>query len=114
MASTININGKRFSGNNVVMTDNIIYIDGKKIEDVDILEAKTVNITIEGNLDNLEVDCCETIIVKGDVNGDVKTSQGSIEIDGNVKGDVKTSQGSIRCGNVGGNVKTSQGSIRHT
>ena len=99
MASTININGKRFSGNNVVMTDNIIYIDGK---------------TIEGNLDNLEVDCCETIIVKGDVNGDVKTSQGSIEIDGNVKGDVKTSQGSIRCGNVGGNVKTSQGSIRHT
>ena len=51
-----NINIK---GNNVSIINNKIFVDGKEIG----TEEKEINIIVEGNLDKLEVDCCNSIKV---------------------------------------------------
>lgn len=129
--SIVYMNGKKFvsRGGNISISDNQIIIDGKVITDKDINDAKEIVITVDGNVDTIKCDIVEKIIVTGDC-GEVKSSQGNVEVKGNVKGnarssqgdvevsgdvfgDVRTSQGSINCGNVKGSVKTSQGSIKY-
>jgi len=47
-------------------------------------QAKTINITIEGDIDRLDVDHCDSIVVNGDCKK-VKTTSGDIkchDIDG--------------------------------
>ena len=61
-----NINIK---GNNVSIINNKIFVDGKEIG----TEEKEINIIVEGNLDKLEVDCCNSIKVNG-VTKDVEYS----------------------------------------
>lgn len=62
-------------GNNVSIINNKIFVDGKEIE----TEEKVINIIVEGNLDKLEVDCCNSIKVNG-VTKDVEVSNGNITI----------------------------------
>ena len=86
-------------------------------------EAKTINITIEG--ERLEVDCCSSITVNGNVrkvntgsgsitckniDGDAHTGSGSIHAE-NISGDAKTGSGNIRANSIGGKAKTGSGDI---
>lgn len=69
------INGKWYDGAGHEIDMN--NLDGLK-------DAKTINITIEGDVERLEVDCCNTITVNGNVRK-VNTGSGSItckDIDG--------------------------------
>ena len=75
-------------GNNVSIINNKIFVDGKEIE----TEEKVINIIVEGNLDKLEVDCCNSIKVNG-VTKDIEVSNGNIAISGDVKGNVNNING---------------------
>ena len=98
-----NINIK---GNNVSIINNKIFVDGKKIG----TEEKEINIIVEGNLDKLEVDCCNSIKVNG-VTKDVEVSNGNITISGDVKGNVNNINGNIIAKVINGNCKTINGDI---
>ena len=98
-----NINIK---GNNVSIINNKIFVDGKEIE----TEEKVINIIVEGNLDKLEVDCCNSIKVNG-VTKDVEVSNGNITISGDVKGNVNNINGNIIAKVINGNCKTKNGDI---
>ena len=93
-------------GNNVSIINNKIFVDGKEIE----TEEKVINIIVEGNLDKLEVDCCNSIKVNG-VTKDVEVSNGSITISGDVKGNVNNVNGNIIAKVINGNCKTTNGDI---
>ena len=98
-----NINIK---GNNVSIINNKIFVDGKEIG----TEEKEINIIVEGNLDKLEVDCCNSIKVNG-VTKDVEVSNGNITISGDVKGNVNNINGNIIAKVINGNCKTKNGDI---
>ncbi|WP_338978163.1 hypothetical protein [Fusobacterium nucleatum] len=98
-----NINIK---GNNISIINNKIFVDGKEIE----TEEKVINIIVEGNLDKLEVDCCNSIKVNG-VTKDVEVSNGNITISGDVKGNVNNINGNIIAKVINGNCKTINGDI---
>ena len=98
-----NINIK---GNNVSIINNKIFVDGKEIG----TEEKEINIIVEGNLDKLEVDCCNSIKVNG-VTKDVEASNGNITISGDVKGNVNNINGNIIAKVINGNCKTKNGDI---
>ena len=89
----ININGKVFYGNNVSISRNKIIIDGVEVTDEDVVNSKTVNITVEGNVNSIEADYVSKIEVKGTV-GNVKTTSGDIHCL-NVEGDIKTTSGDV-------------------
>ena len=93
-------------GNNVSIINNKIFVDGKEIG----TEEKEINIIVEGNLDKLEVDCCNSIKVNG-VTKDVEVSNGNITISGDVKGNVNNINGNIIAKVINGNCKTTNGDI---
>lgn len=99
-------------GGTITITDGKTYVDGKPIEELNAIntDEKVINITIEGNVERLEVDYCTSIKVTGDAKR-IKTNNGDIEIGGDVAGDVHTNMGSITCGNVEGDCHTNMGSI---
>ena len=101
-----NIKNSSIEGNSVSIINNKIFVDGKEIE----TEEKVINIIVEGNLDKLEVDCCNSIKVNG-VTKDVEVSNGNITISGDVKGNVNNINGNIIAKVINGNCKTKNGDI---
>lgn len=106
----ININGMSFSGQNISIKNNQIYIDGKRIDE-QFEEQKTFNITVDSPVSKLEVDNAESIEIKGDV-GTVKSTNGNVNISGTVSGDVKTVNGNVKAASIEGDVRTVNGNIR--
>ena len=101
-----NIKNSSIKGNSISIINNKIFVDGKEIE----TEEKVINIIVEGNLDKLEVDCCNSIKVNG-VTKDVEVSNGNITISGDVKGNVNNINGNIIAKVINGNCKTKNGDI---
>lgn len=120
-----NINGNvQYSGKNIVIENDKIYIDGNLIKGSE--NDKVINIYVEGNVEGIDVTYCQNLIVDGDVGqidctsgtvkantvkGKVKTTSGKVEITGNCEGDVETLSGAVKANNVAGKVKTMSGSI---
>jgi hypothetical protein len=105
----ININGMSFSGSNISISNNKIYVDGKRVDE-QFEDQKTFNIVVDGDLSKLEVDNAESIEIKGDA-GSVKTTNGNVEVSGSISGDVKTVNGNVRSINIEGKVSTVNGNI---
>ena len=101
-----NIKNSSIEGNSISIINNKIFVDGKEIE----TEEKVINIIVEGNLDKLEVDCCNSIKVNG-VTKDIEVSNGNIAISGDVKGNVNNVNGNIIAKVINGNCKTKNGDI---
>ena len=104
--SSIIINGKSYIGSNVSVSGNKITINGTDVTP----DTKIVNITIEGDVDEVRADYCEKIIVNGNVKT-VSTTSGDIECK-DIAGDVKLTSGDVQCGNVGGSVQTVSGDVK--
>ena len=105
-----NIGMLKFSGNNVTLKDEKLYIDGTLVEAnaaalgvVDgVLEIRIV----EGSIENLQSDRDVTAgLVKGSVE-----ANGSVNCD--CVGGSVTAGGSVRCGRIGGDA-TAGSYIRH-
>ena len=50
--SSVTINGKTYTGNNIIVSNGKIMVDGKNVTSDD----KVINITVNGNIDSLKVD----------------------------------------------------------
>jgi len=101
----IKINGVSYTGNNIKIQKNSIYIDTDKID----ISGKSLSIEIEGNIENLNVDRATIIKCSGNI-GKLKTTSGDVEcID--ILGNVDTSSGDIICNEIVGNVKTKSGDV---
>ena len=103
----VTINGISYSGNNVFVSGNKIIIDGKDVTP----DAKTITIQVDGNIDNLSVDVCNSISITGSV-GKIKTQSGDVNIGGDVQGNVETLSGDVDAFIIHGNVKTMSGDIK--
>lgn len=101
-------------GKTVTIIDGKMVIDGKPLEEfaaaMNDKEVKEIHITIEGDVERLEVSVCNEVVVNGNAKR-VKANTGSIKIAGNVEGDVHANMGSITCGNVEGDCHANMGSI---
>ena len=103
----VTINGKTYSGNNIQISNNKVFIDGKEVDCAD----RELNISITGDVDTVKT-------TSGDVNvtGSVKsvsTTSGDIEIGGNVSGNVSSISGDVSAsGGIQGNVSTVSGDVR--
>jgi len=122
--SQITINGSTYYGNNIVIKNNKIIVDGANVTP----DSKEINITVNGDVNNLEVDSCNKISITGNVNkfsggsGDVEchdiingvtTGSGDIKCN-NINGDVRTGSGDVECDStITGSVKTSSGDIKY-
>jgi hypothetical protein len=123
--SSITINGNTYSGNNIVVTNGKVFVNGKDVTP----DSKHITITVEGNVDEIKVDVCSgvsilgnvkninttsgDVIVTGEVSGSVETTSGDVEIGGNVTGNVETTSGDVECQNISGSVSTVSGDIKH-
>lgn len=111
---TIVINGKKFHyEGSLTIINGRYFVNGKEVKDLEELtkDQKQINIEIHGDVEKLDIDCCDQITITGNVKK-VKTTSGDVEINGNVDGDVESVSGSIDCGDVGGDARTVSGNIR--
>jgi hypothetical protein len=100
-------NNNVVSGQNIVIQNGTVRVDGKRVnlpENEKIINIQAVN------LESIRVDSCNEVSVKGNA-GDIRVSQGRVSIGGDVKGDVHVVQGNVDCGNVEGDVSASMGNI---
>lgn len=97
-----------YSGNNITISNNEVYIDGKKVSTGD---EKNITIEVTGTVHRLEVDSCQRVTVNGDA-GFVKTVSGDVDC-GSVEGSVQTISGNVDCGDIGGSVSTVSGNVKH-
>lgn len=100
----IRINNISYVGSSITMNGNKIIIDGKDVS----TDSKEIIIHIEGDINDLSVDNCDAIDVKGNV-GNLVTKNGNVDVTGNVTGNVESKNGNINCGNVSGSVETKNG-----
>lgn len=108
--SVVIINGKTYGSEtgSVSIINGKVIIDGKDMTP----DSKEINVTINGNVETLNVDTANKIQVIGSC-GSLVSHNGEINIDGNVSGNVENRNGNIDCMNVGGNVSTRNGNIKH-
>ena len=104
--SSVIINGKSYIGSTVKVSGNKITINGTDVTP----DTKIVNITIEGDVDEVHADYCEKIVVNGNAKT-VTTTSGDIECK-DIAGDVKLTSGDVQCGNIGGSVQTVSGDVK--
>ena len=104
----IKVNGKSYTGNNVSIINNEVFIDGKKAEQSE--DTKVINITVDANIEKLDVDYCDKLEINGDCRN-VISKNGNLEIKGNVTGDVTNKNGNVICREVGGDVATKNGNV---
>lgn len=107
----ITINGRRYSGNgqSVSVINGRVRIDGQDVTPDD--NQKEILIHIDGYVNDLSVDVCDTISLNGEAKS-LKTQSGDINVVGDVIGNVKTMSGDVKCGNVSGDVNTMSGDIK--
>ena len=96
--STVKINGDTYhvEGNNIMIRNGKIIVDGKVINDE---KVSVVKVIVTGNCESLS--CNGSVEVNGDA-GRVKCG-GSCHVGGNVTGNISAG-GSVNCGNVEGDV----------
>lgn len=101
----IKVNGISYSGNNLVIKNGRVFCDGKDVTP----EMKEINITVEGDVEKIQIDACEILNVYGSV-GSIKSGSGDIDCV-NITGNIKTGSGDIKCNDVGGSIETGSGNI---
>lgn len=105
------VNGKSYQGSNITVNNNNVIIDGETINfDKDL---KKIDITVNGDIENLTVDYCDTLKVDGNVKSSLNTISGDVEVTGDVNGNISSVSGDIKCKDVKGSIKTVSGDISH-
>lgn len=110
--NTCIVNGKRYDlpdNASISVIGNDVYVNGKKFVDGKDFKEKVINITIEGNVNELEAGSSD-VKVHGNT-GEIKCGSGDIVIKGDVNGNITTGSGDVTCGNVNGNVRTGSGDV---
>lgn len=114
--SKVTINGKtrvngryiNLTGQNVSITDNGIYVNGKPIEEFDESQVPVLRIEITGNVESLTTENGE-VTVNGRV-GTVVSKNGNVNCQ-TVEGNVESKNGNVMCGKIMGDCDTKNGNI---
>lgn len=114
--SKVTINGKtqinrryiNLTGQNVSITDNGIYVNGKPIEEFDDSQVPVLKIEITGNVESLTTENGE-VTVNGRV-GTVVSKNGNVNCQ-TVEGNVESKNGNVMCGKIMGDCDTKNGNI---
>lgn len=103
------VNGMSIEGNNIVIKDNKIFVDGKLLNAKnELVQIETIN--INGNVKSLQT-TSGNVVVNGKVTGNVKTTSGKVTAK-DVGGNIHTTSGSVSAGTVNGTVETKTGSLK--
>lgn len=105
----ISINGVTIKGKNVrslVINNGKVIINGEAMDTDD----KVINIHIEGHVDMVDVDACDTLEIKGNASK-VKTMSGDVYCN-DVEGNIQTMSGDVSCDSVAGDISSMSGDIR--
>lgn len=96
---------------NMTIQDGRTIIDGIPIEEWNNRnEILVVNITINGDIDSLDVDSCDTITINGNA-ANVNTKNGNVRVSGNIEGNAESKNGNITANTIKGNAETKNGNI---
>lgn len=106
--ANITINGKNYSGNNVVVINGEVIIDGNEVTP----DSKEISIQISGDINDLKVDSCRHLFMVGNVKN-IKTVSGDVNVTGNVSGNISTTSGDVNCNNVDGEISTISGDVNY-
>ena len=107
---TVSVNGQTYSGNNVSIINNRVWIDGVEQTDNTLPSTGIIQVTVNGDVEKVET-LSGDITVTGNT-GAVSTSSGDVEIEGSAQGSVTTMSGDVRVrGSIGGSVSTMSGDI---
>ncbi len=110
-ASKVIVNGRVYNiKGNITIENGKMLVNGKPIEDWEKSGEREINITIEGDMIDLQVDCCNAVTVNGDVKN-VHAGSGDVNISGCVRGSVNTASGDVRCGDIEDGVSTASGDV---
>lgn len=104
--ATITINGQNYVGNNVTVNGNKVIIDGKDVTP----ETKEINITVNGDIEKIDVDYCKEIRVATGNVGTIRTTSGNVFCN-NVYENIMTTSGDIKCNVITGDVETLSGDV---
>jgi len=105
--NVISINGKvHTSKGNISISNGKVVIDGIDQTPND----KVITISVEGNIDSLDIDYCQTVRVNGNIN-QLRSTSGDVECN-DVTGKVTTTSGDVECENIGGDIKTISGDVK--
>ena len=106
--NTISINDNKYSGNNIIVTNGKVIINGKDVTP----ESKEININVEGNIDELKVDACNKVFVNGNIDN-LKIQSGDVDITGDITGNIEIMSGDVNCGMVGGSISTMSCDVKY-
>ena len=111
-ATPFEINGEQFSGKTVKVYGNgEIYVDGeKKVGADDNSSIKKIEITINGNVDEIKSEGPMEFNITGNVNK-LSTTNGSVNVKGDIKGNASTVNGAINAKKINGDASTVNGKI---
>ena len=109
--ATIRINGTTIvtEGSSVSIVNGKVSVDGKMLDTKDM---PVINVTVTGDVKNIDADAANRIEVTGNVTGSVKTMSGDVQIDGNVGGNVSTMSGDVDAHQIEGSVSSMSGNIK--
>lgn len=105
---SVTIDGRKFTGNNVTIDGNgKVIIDGK-VQDGELVGE--IHVSVNGDVETVEntngsVTCNSA--------GRVQTTNGRVQVKGDVTGDIKTTNGDVTANQVHGKVSTVNGDISH-
>lgn len=100
---SININGKTYTGNNIVVTNGKVIIDGKEAESGN--DSTNIKVIVNGDLNKLD---CTDAEINGNVIGGVDATNLTCEIIG---GDVDAN--TVNCTTIGGDVDANTVNCNH-
>jgi hypothetical protein len=106
----IRINNNNYVGRSITISGNKIIIDGKDVT-ADHSDSKEISITVNGDIDNLDVDYCKEIAISGNV-GKIRSGSGDVTCN-DVTGNVQTGSGDVKTTTITGSVRTGSGDIKY-
>lgn len=108
MSSQIVINGVTYAGNNIVVANGRVTVDGV---DNTPGEDKNISIIVHGDINSLKANSCKSLIVEGSVKN-LENMNGNVDCE-DVTGSVKAMNGSVHCKNVAGSVEAMNGNVNY-
>ncbi len=107
LASTVTVNGVTIKGGqSIVVRNGKVIVDGKDVTP----DAKSITISVNGNVNELKADTCQSISISGNT-GAISTVSGNLHAEGAINGSVNTMSGDITSGSISGNASSMSGDV---
>ena len=89
--NTVTINGETYSGYNIKIDNNQVYVDGK-LQTQSLTGA--IIVTVNGDCSSLNT-ISGDVVIQGNVTGNVVSTSGDVDIKGSVSGNINTVSGDV-------------------